>query len=168
MASHLYRETQKLMFHSVSIAIILHLVFLHRDYTGPVRGDLSLGYWRSAVCEQAVQSLAIVTASLPYAKMFMQGLDSGMIRIDDTRRRGENYSKGSIGRAYELLDISSDGTKRMQAVKRHNIGSENTSNTGISQTKTWTVERELAVEGEFSPKDTLGLAISEAEQHPSS
>ncbi|KAF2469197.1 uncharacterized protein BDR25DRAFT_229535 [Lindgomyces ingoldianus] len=147
----------------VPIAIILHLIYLHRDSTGPVRGDLSLGYWRSAVCQQSVQSLAIVTTSLPYAKMFLQGLDSGMIRIDDTRRRGENYSKGSSGRAYALLDISSDGTKQRQAIEEHKTESEHTPNTGISQTKTWKVERELAVEGELSHKDNLGLAVSELE-----
>jgi hypothetical protein len=148
-------------FYSVPMAIVLHLVYLHLDYTGPTRGDLSLGYWRSAVCEQSVQSLAIVTSSLPYAKMFMQGLDSGMLRIDDTRRRGEDYSKGSAaGMAYELLDISSDGTKQQQSAKRHNTDSGRARNTGISQTKTWTVERGLATEGELSPGDNLGLAIS--------
>lgn len=154
MTQHLSRGAPKLMLYSVSIAIILHLVFLHRDYTGPVRGDLSLGYWRSASIQQAVQSLAIVTTSLPYAKMFMQGLDSGMMRIDDKRRRGEN-SKGSTGRAYELLEISTDGTKQRQATKDRSL------NNGISQTKTWTVEREPAIEGEFPHKDNYGVAISE-------
>ena len=153
------------MLHSVSIAVILQLVFLHRDSTGPVRGDLSLGYWRSAVCEQAVQSLAIVTTSLPYAKMLMQGLESGMMRIDDTRRRGENYSKGSSGRAYELLDISRDSAKRGQAAKKHKTDSERTLNTAISQTKTWTVEMEPVIDGEIS-KGQLRVDIPEFLQHP--
>lgn len=157
------------MLHSVPAAIILHLVFLRRDYTGPVRGDLSLGYWRSVVCQQSLQSIAIVTTSLPYAKMFMQGLDSGMIRIDDTRRRGEDYSKGSSsGRAYALLDISIDRTKQKQVAKDHRTESERSLNTGISQTKTWTVESEVIIEGGLSPKNNLGLAISEVEQHPES
>jgi hypothetical protein len=147
------------MHQSVSIAIILHLVFLHHDNTGPVRGDVSLGYWRSAVCQQAVQSLAIITTSLPYAKMFMTSLDSGMIRIDDARRRGDDYTKGSTDRAYELLGISSDGTGQGQGANGENTGSERTGNTGISQTKTWTVERQLAKKGELSAKAQLGLAI---------
>ncbi|KAH7341189.1 hypothetical protein BKA66DRAFT_577182 [Pyrenochaeta sp. MPI-SDFR-AT-0127] len=139
----------------VTIVIILQLVYLHRESTGQVRDDLSLGYWRSAVCEQVVQSLAIVTNSLPYAKMFMQSLDSGMMRIDDTRRRGENYSKGSSSRAYELLDISRDSTKRREASKKYKAESERTLKNGISQTKTWTIEREPAMDDEISQK-TIG------------
>lgn len=145
----------QLIRHSVSIAIVVHLIFLHHDHTGPLRADLSLGYWRSAVCQQAVQCLAIVTTSLPYAKMFMTSLDSGMIRIDDARRRGEDYSKGSNGRAYELLGISNDGTRQAKAASR---SSEATGHTGISQTKIWTVESKVANTGESSP-DNLGLAI---------
>jgi hypothetical protein len=154
------------MLYSVSIAIILQLVFLHHDSTGPVRGDLSLGYWRSAVCEQAVQSLAIVTTSLPYAKMLMHTLDSGMMRMDDSRRRGENYSKDNSSRTYELLDISRDRAKRREAAKIHKTNSERTLNTTISQTKTWTVEREPAMDDETSQKDSLGLTIPEFLQHP--
>lgn len=153
------------MLHSVSIAIILQLVFLHRDSTGPVRGDLSLGYWRSAVCEQAVQSLAIITTSLPYAKMLMQSLDSGMMRMDDTRRRGGDYSKDGSGRAYELLGISRNSAKRREAAKISKTDSERTLNTAISQTKTWTIKREPAIDGEVSQEDNLGLTIPEFLQH---
>jgi hypothetical protein len=149
---------------SVSIAIIVHLVYLYRDDTGPVRDDLSLGYWRSAVCQQAVQSLAIVTTSLPYAKMLMAGLDSGMIRIDDSRRRGENFSsQDGSGRAYELLSVSRESTRQKQAANRPNTGGESTPSTGISQTKTYTVEREIA---ELSHKEVLGLPISDFDEHP--
>lgn len=146
----------KLILYSVTIAIILQLFYFHRESTGQVRDDLSLGYWRSAICEQAVQSLAIVTNSLPYAKMFMQSLDSGMMRMDDPRRRGENYSKGSSSRAYELLDISRDSTKRRETSKKYKSESERTLNTAISQTKTWTVEREPAIDDEVSQR-TIGV-----------
>lgn len=103
-----------------------------------------------------VQCLAIVTTSLPYAKMFMTSLDSGMIRIDDARRRGEDYSKGSTGRAYELLGISSDGARQQgQAQKRQGEAKS----TGISQTKTWTVESKAVSTSEGSSDNILGLAI---------
>jgi hypothetical protein len=144
------------MLASVSIAVIIHLVFLRRDYTGPARDDLSLGYWRSVICQQVVLSLAVITTSLPYAKMFMTSLDSGMIRIDDARRRGEDYSKGSSGRAYELLGVSSDGVRRGQARRANQDGLDTTLGTGISQTKTWTVKREPASDEEIHHK--LGIS----------
>jgi len=149
-------ESQPLIYNSVSIAIVIHLVFLHRDSTGPYQEDISLGYWRSVVCQQAVQCLSIVTTSLPYAKMFMTSLDSGMIRIDDARRRGEDYSKDSNVRSYELLGISSDGTRQTQHPGR---GLEATSDTGIRQTKTWTVESKFGDRSGGSAENKLGLPI---------
>ena len=41
---------------------------------------------------QIVQCMAIVTTSLPYTKMFMEGFESGMLRVDRQRmdrRRAE-------------------------------------------------------------------------------
>jgi hypothetical protein len=87
--------------------------------------------------------------------MLMQSLDSGMMRMDDIRRRGENYSKGSSGRTYELLGISRDSAKKMEAAKKQKTDSEHTL-TAISQTKTWIVEREPAIDGEIFQKDGLG------------
>lgn len=150
---------------SVSAIIVLQLVFLHRESIGPVRDDLSLGYWRSAVCEQVVQSLAIVTTSLPYAKMLMQSLDSGMMRVDDTRRRGGDYSKGSSGRAYELLDVSRDSAKQKQAAQKHKADSERTRHIAISQTKTWTVKREPATRSDMPPESSSELTVPEFLKH---
>jgi hypothetical protein len=100
--------------------------------------------------------------------MFMQSLDSGMMRMDDTRRRGENYSKGSSNRTYELLDISRDSTKRREASKKYKAESERTLNTAVSQTKTWNIERAPVMDDEISQKDNLGFAILEFRQHPKS
>lgn len=106
----------------------IQLYYFHKDSsTSPLRTDFALGYWRSTVCNQIVQGLAIVTTSLPYAKLFMECFESGLIRVDELRRKGEHSTEGSgkgSGKGYKLLDISRNGQQD-----------------GISTTKTFGVER---------------------------
>lgn len=91
----------------VLVAAAIQLAFFHQESNDSVRSkDLMLGYWQSALCNQVVQCLAIVTTCLPYTKIFMEGFESGLIRIDDSRRRGEYASKGHSGREYQLMDVS--------------------------------------------------------------
>ena len=94
------------------------------DSSGPQKNDFTLGYWRSIIGNQVVQCLAIVTVALPYANLFMESFDSGLIRVGEPRGKGE-YSS-DIGKGYNLLDIS----RSEQGV--------------ISRTKTYTVESSQA------------------------
>jgi hypothetical protein len=75
--------------------------------------------------------VAIVTTCLPYVKIFMEGFDSGMLRLDDARRKRGEHGYGSKNtnsrREYELMDVS-----RSQASKT------------IELTQTWTVKVEPA------------------------
>ena len=88
------------------MVIVVQLVFYHQENKdSTMRYDLTLGFWRSAVCNQVVQCLGIVTLCLPYTKVFMEGFESGLMRLDDLRRRGE-HTKDDSKREYQLMDIS--------------------------------------------------------------
>ncbi|TGO31523.1 hypothetical protein BHYA_0586g00020 [Botrytis hyacinthi] len=51
--------------------------------------DLAFDPWPEAIITQIVLCLSILTACLPYLKPFLSSLESGMIRADDLRRRGQ-------------------------------------------------------------------------------
>ncbi|KAJ4988311.1 hypothetical protein SVAN01_06246 [Stagonosporopsis vannaccii] len=118
----------------VLTAAAVQLAFFHRESKEPsTSNDLTLGYWQSTLCNQIVQCLAIVTTCLPYTKIFMEGFESGLIRIDDSRRRGEYASKGYSGREYQLMDVS-----RSSQAKRSAPGKS------INVSKSWAVSVEPA------------------------
>lgn len=117
------REMARLTIYRVACVAVIQLYYFHEDSTRyPLRTDFALGYWRSTICTQIVQCIAIVTTSLPYAKLFMESFESGLIRVDDLRRKGEFSTEGSgkgsgrgsgkaSGKGYELLDISRNGQR---------------------------------------------------------
>jgi hypothetical protein len=104
------------------VAAVIQLCVFHQETSSARVDDYALGYWLSTVGNQVVQCLAIVTTTLPYAKIFMESFESGLIRVDNVGRKEAQSTDGS-GRAYELLDISRGAQQR-----------------GISTTKTYTVE----------------------------
>jgi hypothetical protein len=56
--------------------------------------DTPFDQWLVQIAMALAQTLAIVTACVPYLKPFMDGLESGMIRSDDLLRRTEAPGKG--------------------------------------------------------------------------
>ena len=54
-----------------------------------ITSDPSFDLWPSVLCTQAVQALSITTACIPYLRPFLESLESGLLRSDDLRRRGE-------------------------------------------------------------------------------
>lgn len=72
-------------------AIVPELIFRVRADQSP---DRTFAAWPAVVCELAVQALSIVFACVPYLKPFFGALESGMIRMDDTRRREGRSTKG--------------------------------------------------------------------------
>ncbi|KAM3071210.1 hypothetical protein ACMFMG_008802 [Clarireedia jacksonii] len=50
--------------------------------------DPAFDPWPASISTQVVQSLSIVTACFPYLKPFLASLESGLMRADDLRRRG--------------------------------------------------------------------------------
>ncbi|KAI1465381.1 uncharacterized protein F4812DRAFT_438498 [Daldinia caldariorum] len=59
--------------------------------------DATFAYWLIGVAMTLAQNLGIMTASAPYLKPFLDSLESGMIRSDDLRRRGNATGKSSYG-----------------------------------------------------------------------
>lgn len=109
----------------VPIISLAQLVLYHEENRDTaLKEDLTLGYWRSATCNQLVQCFAILTTCLPYTKFFMEGFDSGLMRFDDMRRRGEHVGKDK-GSGYQLMDISrSTQAQQINVSKSWNIRSE--------------------------------------------
>jgi hypothetical protein len=103
----------------VLITAAVQLSFFNQESKDPsLKDDLTLGYWRSAICNQITQCLAIVTTCLPYTKIFMEGFESGLMRLDDLRRRGEHSTTDNSGRGYQLMDISRSAKEQAINVKK--------------------------------------------------
>ncbi|KAF1835438.1 hypothetical protein BDW02DRAFT_288673 [Decorospora gaudefroyi] len=126
----------------VLVAIAIQLGFFNREaQDAALKEDLMLGYWRSTICNQIVQCLAIVTTCLPYTKLFMEGFESGLMRLDDLRRRGEHTygSSKEDSKGYQLMDISRSG----RSERSKNSGpSRPEENSSIQVSKSWAVQVE--------------------------
>ncbi|KAA8616874.1 hypothetical protein A1F94_007522 [Pyrenophora tritici-repentis] len=102
----------------VLVAAAIQLGFFNQETQDvALREDLTLGYWRSSICNQIVQCLAIVTTCLPYTKLFMEGFESGLMRLDDLRRRGEHTTKED-SKGYQLMDMSRSGPSEQSGGSR--------------------------------------------------
>jgi hypothetical protein len=77
-------------------AIATELVFRIRE-SNSHPADRTIGAWPAVVCELTVQALSIIFACVPYLKPFFGALESGMIRMDDTRRREGRTTRGGQG-----------------------------------------------------------------------
>ncbi|KAF1925890.1 uncharacterized protein M421DRAFT_7403 [Didymella exigua CBS 183.55] len=118
----------------VPVAAAIQLAYFHQEHSNSATSeDLMLGYWRSALCNQVMQCLAITTTCLPYTKIFMEGFESGLFRVDETRRRGEYASKGHSGREYQLMDVS-----------RSSQAQQSTPDRSINVSKSWAISVEPA------------------------
>ena len=57
--------------------------------------DATTNDWPVAICAQIVQCLSLSCACCLYLKPFLDSVESGLIRSDDIRRRGSEYTSGS-------------------------------------------------------------------------
>ena len=97
----------------VLAAAASQLALFHQEiHNSATNKDLTLGYWRSALCNQVMQCLAIVTICLPYTRIFMESFESGLVRVDDGRRRGELSLKESSGGDHQLMHTSRSSQSR--------------------------------------------------------
>ncbi|KAI3390863.1 hypothetical protein diail_8473 [Diaporthe ilicicola] len=94
----------------VAAAIIPELIF--RDRAGQ-SADQTFALWPAVVCSLSVQCLSIVFACMPYLKPFFGALESGMIRMDDTRRREGRSTRG--GYYFKKAKGSSHGSSGKQS-----------------------------------------------------
>ncbi|KAF7954416.1 hypothetical protein EAE96_005538 [Botrytis aclada] len=76
--------------------------------------DPTFDPWRTTICNQIVQCLSIITACVPYLKLFLDSLESGLLRSDDLRRRG--------GRAAEDHRDFNRNTANLRGIKKSKMG----------------------------------------------
>lgn len=77
--------------------------------------DPAFDPWRTTISNQLVQCLSIATACIPYLKPFLDSLESGLLRVDDMRRRG-----GIIADSYRgsnLVLLNNQGSTRSKIRK---------------------------------------------------
>ncbi|KAK2765009.1 hypothetical protein FQN54_008708 [Arachnomyces sp. PD_36] len=72
---------------AVIAAVVCQLYYMIR---ATPTSDPTFDLWPAWICTQLVLALAIITTCIPYLKPFMDSLESGGYRADDTRRRGTN------------------------------------------------------------------------------
>lgn len=72
--------------------------------------DRTFTTWTVVICSQFIQALSIITACVPYLKPFFSSLETGMIRIDDSRRL-ESRSRPSNQRSKARTKKSALRTK---------------------------------------------------------
>ncbi|KAF7952262.1 uncharacterized protein EAE97_001759 [Botrytis byssoidea] len=92
----------------VIAAVCCQLFYLNQRMQDP-----TFDPWRTTICNQIVQCLSIITACVPYLKMFLDSLESGLLRLDDLRRRG--------GRAVEDDRDSNRITSDSRGIKKSKI-----------------------------------------------
>jgi hypothetical protein len=91
----------------VPIVAAIQLVYFHQEARNPAtKEDVTLGYWRSALCNEILQCMSIVTVCLMYTKIFMEGFESGLTRVDDGRRREGPALREYQRLGHQLLDLS--------------------------------------------------------------
>ena len=89
--------------------IVVQLVYQNRaDGTN----DRTFKMWPVVILAQTVQSLSIITACIPCLKPFLESLESGMLRIDDLRRRGANGAYGYGSHSLSNISASRSNGKK--------------------------------------------------------
>lgn len=115
----------------VDVAAIIQLMIFHQESANAaLKHDLTLGYWRSTMCNQIFQCLALLTTCLPYTKLFLEGFDTGFLGVNDLHRQGLHTPKDK-SRGYHLMDVSRSAPER-----------------DMNISKSWTVRTEPA-DGQF-------------------
>ena len=91
----------------VPIVAAIQLVYFHQEARNPAtEEDVTLGYWRSSLCNEILQCISIVTVCLLYTKIFMEGFESGLTRVDDGRRREGSALREYQRLGHQLMDLS--------------------------------------------------------------
>lgn len=103
----------------VAAAIVPELIFRGRAGRSP---DRTFAPWPAVVCALFVQCLSIVFACVPFLKPFFGALESGMIRIDDTRRREGRSALGG-GWGYYVKKASNKESSGGGSSSKQSVGS---------------------------------------------
>lgn len=72
---------------SVIVSTIIDITYLRQELSAR---DTTFDAWAAVLCADITQNISIITACVPYLKPFFTSLQSGMIRADDLKRRGQD------------------------------------------------------------------------------
>ncbi|KAK6949240.1 hypothetical protein Daesc_009314 [Daldinia eschscholtzii] len=98
LQTHLQRKITVISCFATRILTIAALIWqMIESQTVSNHQDATFTYWLIGVAMTLAQNLGIMTASAPYLKPFLDSLESGMIRSDDLRRRGNATGKSLYG-----------------------------------------------------------------------
>ncbi|MCJ1283183.1 hypothetical protein MMC26_002510 [Xylographa opegraphella] len=144
----------------VIAVLICKLVYWNRLSTS---ADPTLDLWPVSICTELIQCLEILAACCLYLKPFLESLESGFMRGDDLRRRGENSLSGSRHRTVSIplsTRRSPSSTTGSNLARSRNITiaerfgpdddavSLNSQSQIIWETRTWAVETSTDVSRE--------------------
>jgi hypothetical protein len=107
---HLSRHLLTNSYFRVVAAVGVQIFFLNKPVLDP-----TFDPWAEAISTQVVLCLSILTACFPYLKPFLLSLESGLMRVDDLRRRGQTDVE--IYNHYNIDESNGYGTKRSNIKK---------------------------------------------------
>lgn len=125
----------------VAAAIIPELIFIERAGQSD---DRTFASWPAVVCSLFVQCLSIVFACVPFLKPFFGALESGMIRMDDTRRREGRSTRGGY---YFNKNVAKQSNSSKGSSGKQSIGSR------VHPLKNWTHGATHSASAERGPED---------------
>ena len=139
----------------VCVASVCKLVYWNRARHS---NDLTFAVWPVTLCTQMIQCLSIASFCLLYLKPLFDTLDSGFIRSDELRRKGQRNPEGSFnlssissrkeGRVARKLDRLTQNGNNDTTVTALGTeagwdgGSQNSEAQIIRETRTWAIERD--------------------------
>ena len=146
------------------MASICKLVYLNRAQ--PLN-DLTFELWRVTLCTQASQCLSITTFCFLYLMPLLEALNTGFIRSDELRRKGQTNAEGSFSLstlnsakekkpARRLGMLTGTGNNQTTVTAQRSEaawdgGSQSSEAQIIKETRTWAVASSSADEDRVSP-----------------
>lgn len=104
--------------------------------------DPTLDTWPATICTQIIQCLSISCSCCLYLKPFLDSVESGLIRSDDMRRRGSDYTPGGASTKMKPLSkpCYAANIEGGPAGTRDDWESQNSRTQIIKETRTFAVE----------------------------
>ena len=141
----------------VCVASICKLVYWNRARHSD---DLTFAIWPATLCTQTIQCLSIASFCFLYFKPLFEILETGFIRSDELRRKGQTNPKGSFelstkstgirGTAAGSLELQNGNNDITITALGHEAGwdggSQNSDAQIIRETRTWAIESSAADE----------------------
>ena len=119
--------------HRVCIASICKLFYWNK---ARYSHDLTYEIWPVTICTQTIQCMSIASFCFLYLKPLFEILDSGFIRSDELRRKGQLKTEGS----YNLSNINSRKERRKEGNRLASLvrpENNDTNNIALEEESEW-------------------------------